>query len=88
MLGAALWIGWGSFGLSVLLFIDPYLPELHPLMAVPIGAAAAGLFLAILGARKVERRRAGRAAALPNVLALVIPVVSMFVRFAWPHRGM
>jgi len=88
MLGAARWIGWGSFGLSVLLFVDPYLPRLHPLIFLPICGGAAGLLLALVGARQIEKRQVCVAAALPNLLALIIPGISMFVRFEWPHGGM
>ncbi|CAN5446859.1 hypothetical protein BH10PLA1_BH10PLA1_00280 [soil metagenome] len=84
MLTVTRWIGWCSFGLSLLLFIDPYLPELHPLMLVPIFSAVGALCLGIITAQQPSLRRDSLVAMLPGVLALVIPAVSMFVRWSMP----
>jgi len=84
MLILSRWIGWCAFGFSLLFFIDPYLPQLHPLMLVPIFASIAALCLGILSAQKPARRRASLIAMVPGVLALLIPAVSMFVRWSSP----
>ena len=84
--GVAARIGWVALGFSVLCFIDPYLPELHVLMLLPICAAVAGLTLAVLALQKPADRRSAWLAVVPNVLALVIPAISIFVRWIAPVR--
>ena len=84
MLALTRWIGWCSFGFSLLLFIDPYLPNLHPLMLLPIFSAMAALSLGVLSAQQRGRRRASLVAMVPGLLALLIPAVAMFVRWALP----
>ena len=86
MASVAVRVGWVSVGFSVLLFIDPYLPELHVLMLVPIGGAIAGLTLAVLAAQKSDQRREALVAMFPNLLALVIPAISMLTRYMLPMR--
>ena len=79
-------VGWVSLGFSILLFIDPYLPELHVLMLLPIGGAVAGLVLAVLAIQKREQRREALLAMIPNLLALVVPALSMLTRYLAPVR--
>jgi len=86
MVGLAQVVGWCSMGLSLLLFVDPYLPELHVLMLLPLAGAAAGIVLAVLAAQKHDHRRAAMVALIPNLLAILIPTLSMLSRWLLPHR--